>query len=63
MELDAPPEDIRILEGFFKGILIELKSIFADQVFNIGVSKVCNNLKYLNYAYEEADFSLKIGKT
>ena len=62
MELDAPPEDIRILEGFFKGILIELKSIFADQVFNIGVSKICNNLKYLNYAYEEADFSLKIGK-
>jgi len=62
MELNVPPEDIKVLEGFFINVLDELNKVFKNNTLIIGVSKVCNNLKYLSYAHEEADFSLKIGK-
>lgn len=62
MEFKIPPKDSEEIDGFYGNILLELKKFFKNHSFNIGVSKICNNLKYLNYAYEEAEFSLKIGK-
>jgi len=61
-ELKEPSKDIIALKDYFNIILTELNEQFPNKNFNIGVSKTCGNLKYLNYAYEEADFSLIIGK-
>ena len=61
-ELRESPKDVIVLKDYFKFMLAELNKQFPNKSFNIGVSKPCGNLKYLKYAYEEADFSLIIGK-
>ena len=53
--------NIKVLSPFFEKIIDELKRSFKGEDFKIGISKVCNSLKYLNYAFEESSFVLKIG--
>ena len=53
--------NIKVLEPFFEKVIDELKISFKEEDFKIGISKICNSLKYLNYAFEEASFVLKIG--
>lgn len=52
---------VKLLESFYQKIAEDLGKSFKTVNFNIGISKICNNLKYITYAYEEAVFSLKIG--
>ncbi|MGD9567094.1 MAG: PucR family transcriptional regulator [Sedimentibacter sp.] len=53
--------NIKLLKPFFENIVDELKKSFKGEDFKIGISKICNNLKYLNNAFEEASFAIKIG--
>ncbi len=52
----------KLLEPFYEKLIQDLKKSFKDEEFTIGISKICNSLKYLNLAGEEANFALKIGK-
>lgn len=54
--------NIKLLESFFIKCTEDLSKSFKGQDFNIGISKICNSLKYIHYANEEASFALKIGK-
>jgi len=54
--------NIKLLEPFFLKFIEDFKKSFQGHDFNIGISKICNSLKYISYAYEEASFSLKIGR-
>lgn len=54
--------NIKLLESFYQKVVEDLIKSFKGQDFNIGISKICNKIKYINYAYEEASFALKIGK-
>ncbi|MDD4780908.1 MAG: PucR family transcriptional regulator ligand-binding domain-containing protein [Tissierellia bacterium] len=53
--------NIKLLKPFFERTVEELKKSFKGEDFKIGISKICNSLKYLNYAFEEASFAIKIG--
>jgi sugar diacid utilization regulator len=52
----------KLLDSFYEKLVLDLKKSFRDQEFTIGISKICNSLKYLYFAGEEANFALKIGK-
>lgn len=52
----------KLLEPFYEKLVSDLKKSFKDEEFTVGISKICNSLKYLNLAGEEAYFALKIGK-
>ncbi len=54
--------NIKLLESFYEKVVQDLLKSYKNHDFNIGISKICNSLKYLHYAFEEANFSLKIGK-
>ena len=40
----------------------DLKKRFPTEHFSIGIGKICQSLKHLNYAQEEALFAIKIGR-
>ena len=46
---------------FFKEVIKSIEYSHKDINFSIGVSKICNNLKYLNFAHDEAVYANKIG--
>lgn len=54
--------NIKLMELFYEKVIEDLSKSFKGHEFNIGISKICNSLKYINYAYEEAGFSLNMGK-
>ncbi len=54
--------NIKLMETFYQKVVEDMSKSFKGHSFNIGISKICNSLKYIHYAYEEASFSLKIGK-
>ena len=52
----------KIYEPCFQNILKDLKKRFPTEHFSIGIGKICQSLKHLNYAQEEALFAIKIGR-
>lgn len=54
--------NVKLLKPFYEKIVNDLGKSFKSHDFSIGISKICNSLKYMNYAYEEANFAIKIGK-
>lgn len=46
---------------FYSELLKCIDYSYKNLDYYIGISKICNSLKYINYAHEEADFANKLG--
>ncbi len=62
LETEFKYSNVQPLMDNIERIYNTVTNISAEQNVKIAVSNICNNLKYLNYAYDEACFALGMGQ-
>lgn len=60
--LDQFQLNLKLYYGFYNELINQINYSFKNNKVQIGISKTCISLKRLHYAYDEAIYSLKLGK-